>query len=199
MNAYVERFVRFCNSDFGKELVRKEAEYVYNELKDYERILDIGCGIGSFEQNLPDLNIIGLDVSEEMLEEARKRSDKIFVQGNAEQLEFEDSTFNAVFTVTTLEFLDNYQAAVKEMARVTRPKGKILVLMLNPKSEYFSEETKKPDDYFKRIKHANPREIKDCISQFYTITTEESFLGIRGRHIFDTGEGDMLACTWLLG
>jgi ubiquinone/menaquinone biosynthesis C-methylase UbiE len=121
MNVDVERFVRFCDSEFGKKVMKREAEYVYNELKNCEKILDVGCGICSFEQNLPNLNVIGLDISEEMLEEARKRSDKAFVQGNAEKLKFEDSTFDAVFTVATLEFLDDYQKAVKEIARVTKP------------------------------------------------------------------------------
>jgi len=186
MNTYVEKFVRFCDSEFGKKVMRKEADYVYNELRNCEKILDVGCGIGSFEQNLPSLNIIGLDISEEMLEIARRRSDKIFVQRNVEHLQFEDSTFDAVFTVTTLEFLDDHNKAVREIARVTKQYGKILAMMLNPKSEYFKEEIKKPGDYFLKIKNTNPKEIRDCISQFYIIAREEYFLGIRGQHIFDT-------------
>jgi len=188
MNADIEKFVRFCDSEFGKKVMKREAEHIYNELGSCEKILDVGCGIGSFEQNLPTLNIIGLDISDEMLEEARKRSDKTFVQGNAEKLEFKDSTFDAVFTVTTLEFLEDYRKAVKEMARVTKPDGKILVMMLNPKSEYFRQEIKKASDYFRRIKHTDPKEIRDYISQFYTITKEEKFLGIRGKRIFDSDE-----------
>ena len=62
MNAYIEKFIQFCDSDFGKKVMKKEAEYVYNELRNYSNILDIGCGLGSFEQNLPSLNIIGLDI-----------------------------------------------------------------------------------------------------------------------------------------
>ncbi len=185
---YIEKFVEFCDSEFGKKVMKKEAEYVYNELKKYGKILDVGCGLGSFEQNLPTLNIIGLDVSREILEKARKRSDKTFVQGKAEKLQFKDSTFDAVFTITTLEFLDDYQDAVKEMARVTKLKGKILVMLLNPKSEYFREEIKKPGDYFKRIKHHDLKEIRDYISQFYMIVKEEKFLGIRGNHIFNTDD-----------
>jgi len=168
--------------------MKKEAEYVYNELRDCEKILDVGCGIGSFEQNLPSLNIIGLDSSEEMLEEARRRSDKTFILGNAERMKFKDSAFDAVFTVTTLEFLDDYRKAVKEIARVTKHHGKILVMMLNPESEYFKEEIKKPADYFRRIKHTDLKEIRVFISQFYAITKEEYFLGIRGQHIFDTSD-----------
>jgi ubiquinone/menaquinone biosynthesis C-methylase UbiE len=188
MSADTERFVRFCDSEFGKKVMKKEADYVHEELRDYGRILDVGCGIGSFEQNLPSLNITGLDISEEMLEEARRRSDKTFVQGRAEELQFEDSTFDAVFTITTLEFLEDYWKAVKEIARVTKPKGKILVMILNPESEYFREETKKPGDYFRRIKHTNLEEFRDLISHFYAITKEEKFLGIRGHHIFDTSD-----------
>jgi len=90
--------------------------------------------------------------------------DKTFVQGNAEELGFKDSAFDAVFTVTTLEFLKNYRKAVKETARVTKPNGKILVMMLNPKSEYFRQEIKKPGDYFSGIKHTDPKEIRDYIS-----------------------------------
>ena len=95
MNADVKRFVRFYDSELGKKITKREAEYVYNELRNYGKILDVGCGIGSFEQNLPSLNIIGLDISEEMVEEARKRSDKVLIQGNAEDLMFKDSTFDA--------------------------------------------------------------------------------------------------------
>jgi ubiquinone/menaquinone biosynthesis C-methylase UbiE len=92
MSTYLKKYVRFCESEFGKKIMQREAEYIYSELKDCETILDVGCGIGSFEQNLPNLNIIGLDISEEMLEEARKRIDKTFFQGNVEDLKFEDST-----------------------------------------------------------------------------------------------------------
>jgi len=188
MSADVEKFVRFYNSEFGKKVMEKEAEYVCKELRNCEQILDVGCGIGSFEQYLPNLNITGLDSSKEMLEEARKRSDKTFILGNAEDLKFKDSTFDAVFTVTTLEFLGSYKKAVEEIVRVTKQRGKILAMMLNPESEYFKEEIKKPGDYFKKVKHVNPEKIGAHISHFYTITKEEYFLGIRSQNIFDTGD-----------
>src|SRR3989338_4085116 len=121
----VEKFVRFCRTDFGKSLLEKEAEYVYQELRSCQKILDVGCGIGTFEQRLASLDITGLDHSEEMLEEARKRSDKTFVLGTAESLDFDDSTFDAVFYVATLEFVTDYQKAIQEAYRVTKPNGKL--------------------------------------------------------------------------
>src|SRR4030042_6164409 len=63
MSTDVERFARFCDSEFGKSIMKKEVEYVYNELRNCEEILDVGCGIGSFEENLSSLNIVGLDSS----------------------------------------------------------------------------------------------------------------------------------------
>lgn len=188
MNTDTEKFIRFCDSEFGRKVLKKEARYVYDKLENSEKILDVGCGIGSFEQNLPSLGIIGLDVSEEMLKEARKRSDKSFVRGDAQRLGFKDAAFDGVFTVTTLEFLDNYQKAVKEIARVTKPHGKIVAMMLNPNSEYSREEMKKPGDYFRRIKHTNPKDIRDYLSHFYTIIKAEYFLGIKGKDTLDTND-----------
>ncbi len=188
MNTDVEKFVRFCESDFGKRVLEKEAECIYRELKDYKAILDIGCGIGSFEQKLQDSNITGLDSSIEMLEEAKRRSNKTFVLGNAEILDFGDSSFDAVFYVTTLEFLDNYQRAIQEAYRVTKLNGKLLVMMLNPESEYFHEHFQRNDSYFRRIKHTDLREIKEYVQRFYQIKKEEYFLGIRGQQIFDSSD-----------
>jgi ubiquinone/menaquinone biosynthesis C-methylase UbiE len=199
MKADVAKFVRFCDSLLGKQILRKEAAYIYNELQGSETILDVGCGIGSFEQHLPTLNIIGLDISEDMLEEARKRSDKTFIQGNATDLEFHDSTFDAVFTVTTLEFLDDYQKAVQEIARVTNPRGKLVVMMLNPHSEYFRENVRRPGDYFQRIKHTNTKEMREYVSRFYVIRKEDLFLGIQGEQVFKTDDENFASLYVLVG
>lgn len=184
----VEKFVRFYESDFGKRILAKEAEYINRELGGCEKILDIGCGTGQFEQKLAALDITGLDISEEMIAEARKRSDKEFVVGDAGSLELEDSSFDAVFFVATLEFIDDYKRAIREARRVTRPHGKLLVLMLNPESQYFREQAADEDSYFRRVRHTNIGEIKGCISQFYKVIKEEYFLGIRDNDIFETSD-----------
>ena len=194
-----EKFVRFYETNFGKRILELEAEYIYQELKDCQKILDVGCGIGSFEYNLPKLDITGLDNSEEMLDEARKRSDKTFVLGNAENLDFDDSSFNAVFYVATLEFLSNYQKAIQEARRVTKPGGKLIVMMLNSESEYFHEHAQKKDSYFRKIKHTDLEEIRGCISKFYHILREEYFLGIRGQQIFDTHDKRLASLYVIVG
>jgi len=188
MDEDVEKFIKFCSSDFGKRVLEREAEYIRRELIGYQKILDVGCGIGQFEQKLQNLNITGLDNSEEMLIEARKRSDKKFILGNAEKLRFKDSSFDAVFYVTTLEFIDDYKKSIDEAVRVLEPEGKLVVMLLNPESEYFKAHMQKEDSYFRKIKHTNLMEIKSYISKFYQISKEEYFLGIRGQQVFDSSD-----------
>ena len=181
----VDKFVRFCSSDFGRKILEKETNYLYKELRDYKRILDIGCGIGQFEERLSQLNITGLDNSEAMLEEARKRSDKGFVLGNGERLEFPDWSFDAIVYITTLEFVDDYKKAINEAVRVLEPKGKLVVMMLNPESEYFKAHMQKEDSYFRRMRHKNLQGIERYISRFFSVHSEY-FLGIKGQEVFDS-------------
>ncbi|MEE8570271.1 MAG: methyltransferase domain-containing protein, partial [Candidatus Bathyarchaeia archaeon] len=104
-----------------------------------------------------------------------------------------------VFSVTTLEFLDEYRKAIKEIVRVTKPKGKLLVMMLNPQSEYFRENVQKPGDYFQRIKHTNTEEIRDYVSRFYEISKEEFFLGIQEQRVFKTDDEKLASLYVLVG
>jgi ubiquinone/menaquinone biosynthesis C-methylase UbiE len=184
----VEKFIRFCATEFGKKILQCEAAYIERELSACRKILDVGCGIGSFEQHLPNLNITGLDISEDMLQEARVRSEKDFVQGNAEQMEFASAIFDAVFTVATLEFLDDPQAAIREIARVTQHQGKLIAMILNPESNYFHKQVAKPGDYFTRMKHRDLHNLIEAITQAYTITKTEYFLGIDGTTVFETSD-----------
>lgn len=186
MNAEVARFIRFYESPRGQQILQKEAAYLYHALQGCDAILDVGCGIGVFEQQLPTLNIVGVDISEAMVEEARRRSTKTFLQGDAMDLPFPNEAFDAVFTVTTLEFLEDDQRAVQEMGRVTRPQGRLIVMMINPHSDYFRENVQRPGDYFQRIRHTDLAEIREHIAHVYAIEKEEYFLRIQGDHVGET-------------
>ena len=188
----IEKFMRFYESEFGKKVLVKETEYLKNELRGRRNILDVGCGVGYFEEMLPDLNITGLDSSNEALEEARKRSGKKFVLSDAGSLPFPDGSFDGAFTVTTLEFLEDYKKAVDEVARVLESGGKFVTMMLNPESEYFRYHVSRPGSYFRRIKHLCPKEIEGYISKLFT-ATGEYFLGIRGQEVFDTRDRNLAA------
>jgi ubiquinone/menaquinone biosynthesis C-methylase UbiE len=62
------------------------------------RTLDVACGTGFLTRHLPG-EVVGLDQSESMLEEARRQAPGTeFVQGDALELPFEDGSFGRVFT-----------------------------------------------------------------------------------------------------
>ena len=98
-----------------------------------ETILDIGCGTGSNLLFLlkMGLDITGLDPSPYMLDIASRRighrSD--LHRGYAENLPFEDNSFNHACLVTTLEFVDNPRKALEEAFRVT--KDRVFIGVLN--------------------------------------------------------------------
>jgi ubiquinone/menaquinone biosynthesis C-methylase UbiE len=194
----VKKFTKFYESDFGRKVLQLEANYLRSELSGRRRILDVGCGIGYFEEMLPELNITGLDSSKEMLEEVRRRSDKKFVLGDAENLDFPAKSFDAVFMVTTLEFVKNYAKAIDETARVLVSGGKLVLMILNPESEYFKEHVRKKDSYFVKIKHTNLKEVERYIQKLF-VASGEYFLGIQGLDVFDTNNKSLAALYVIKG
>lgn len=98
-----------------------------------ETVLDIGCGTGA--SLLPflekGLQATGIDPSPYMLDIAKKNlgSRVDFHRGFAEDLPFDDNSFNYACLVTTLEFVDDYQKALEEACRVA--KDKIFIGVLN--------------------------------------------------------------------
>jgi ubiquinone/menaquinone biosynthesis C-methylase UbiE len=109
------------------------------------------------------------------------------VLGDAQDLDFANQSFDAIFMVTTLEFVENYKKAVEEATRVLAPKGKLVIMMLNPESEYFKSHMSKENSYFRRIRHTNLKGVKNYISKFFG-TSEEYFLEIKNQEVFTTNK-----------
>ena len=99
-----------------------------------QRVLDIGTGDGQYAIHaaLRGAQVTALDSSQEMLEAARHRADQQGVHlalqlGNASKLPFRDDAFDVVLAVTVLCLVPNAELAVREMARVLRPGGRLLL------------------------------------------------------------------------
>ena len=94
-----------------------------------ERILDLAAGA----------EVVACDLSEGMIEVGRERHPEIeFVHGNAMDLDFEDGSFDAVTISWGLRNIPDPQLALREMARVVRPRGRLVVLEFStPPSRVF--------------------------------------------------------------
>jgi SAM-dependent methyltransferase len=95
--------------------------------------LDVGCGEGRFCRMLKSAGVraTGIDPTPAMLEAARQRDpDGDYRLGNAESLEFGDASFDLVVSYITLVDIPDFRTAIREMARVLRPGGSLLMANL---------------------------------------------------------------------
>ena len=105
------------------------------QIKDDALVLDVGCGTGRWLRRYSErgLRPVGVDATEGMVQRAAGSGLKCpLVVGLAQSLPFDDAAFDLVSAVTVIQhILPTYQAdALKEMTRVLRPGGHLLLLEL---------------------------------------------------------------------
>jgi demethylmenaquinone methyltransferase / 2-methoxy-6-polyprenyl-1,4-benzoquinol methylase len=145
---------------------RKKAVKMLKEIKP-QRILDIATGTGDFAIESLSLNpkeVVGLDISEGMLEKGREKMIKrkidhiISMQlGDSENIPYEDNYFDALTVGFGVRNFENLEEGLSEMLRVVRPGGKILILEFSkpkkfPVKQYYAFHSKYIIPFFgKRI------------------------------------------------
>lgn len=108
-----------------------------------QRILDLACGTGDFsiaiaERAHAETQIMGMDIAEEMLRQMERKLRKAglqhkirMLQGNAECLPFESNGMDVVSIAFGIRNFGNREAALKEIGRVLKPGGKLVILELS--------------------------------------------------------------------
>lgn len=106
-------------------------------LKKGHRVLDIGCGVGHEVQRIQQLVgndglVVGVDKSEGMIEEAKKRAHELnlpvkYYIDDANSLNLNDNSFDACRAERVLLYLKDPKNAVSEMIRVLAPNGKLAI------------------------------------------------------------------------
>lgn len=104
----------------------------YNLTAD-SRILDVGCGMAhllyEFTQVVPGISVKGIDISHYALEHAKEEVRDQLQYGEAQNLPFEDNSFDLVISLATLHNLKIYDLknAVQEIERVSKKDSYIMV------------------------------------------------------------------------
>ena len=124
--------------------------------KEIYKILDVGTGSGDFIAVLKDVFpktlITGVDPDTESLREAaNKYPDFSFVEMCAENLKFVDNSFDLASISMALHHLPDIQTALKEMQRVVKPGGWIIV------NELFSDNLNAAQEVHKMFHHFRSR------------------------------------------
>ncbi|MDF2433516.1 MAG: hypothetical protein JWP44_3147 [Mucilaginibacter sp.] len=148
-----------------------------------KQFLDIGCGTGNYTIVLSNrgLNFTGVEPSENMLREARKRDGKInWLQGSAERIPANDDTFDGVIATLTIHHWTGLEQSFKEIYRVTKQNGTVVLFTSTPEqmkgywlNYYFPDMLKSS-----MIQMPALDVITDALTSagFADITTEEYFV-----------------------
>ncbi|HKE43222.1 MAG TPA: methyltransferase domain-containing protein [Steroidobacteraceae bacterium] len=106
-------------------------------LKSGQRVVDIACGTGLVTRGAalavgPSGHVVGVDISEQMIETARLRaaaqgfSNVIFARMGAENLALPDASFDVALCALGLMYVPDPLLAIREMQRVVRPGGRVV-------------------------------------------------------------------------
>ena len=103
-----------------------------------ERVLEVGPGAGYYTLPVaewlgPDGRLDVVDVQQEMLDHTLRRAREAGIEtivparGDAQELPYEDGAFDAAYLVTVLGEIPDQDAALRELRRVLRPEGRLVI------------------------------------------------------------------------
>jgi ubiquinone/menaquinone biosynthesis C-methylase UbiE len=100
-----------------------------------QRAIDVACGPGIVAEVLAQDagEVIACDITPEMLARAAQRFERAgltnarCIPGTAESLPFDDGSFDVVFTRSSIHHFPNPDLALREMVRVMRPSGRVII------------------------------------------------------------------------
>ncbi|MBT3312114.1 MAG: methyltransferase domain-containing protein [Desulfobacterales bacterium] len=121
-------------------VVRRSAVFESLNLSTGEKVLDVGCGGGFYTYEAAQFvgstgQVCAIDISEDQIGAARQKcTDFPWVECRAADvldLPYEDSAFDAIYGVQVLEFVANADDGLKELLRVLKPGGRLVILSTN--------------------------------------------------------------------
>ena len=106
-----------------------------------ELLLDLACGTGAVPELVAPrgVDVVGLDIAPALIEQAKERAterglDIDYRVGDAEALDLDDASFDVVTSTCGVMFAPDHAAIARELARVTRPSGRIGLACWTPDS-----------------------------------------------------------------
>ena len=169
-DGWPEMYDQWFRTPIGRLVKMYECELLMDLLSPEggDTILDAGCGTGVFTLDVLGTGprVVAVDISLPMLVRTREKAvgcPASVVAGDMMALPFADETFDKVVSVTALEFIEDGKGAVRELFRVTKRGGRIVVATLNRLSPWAARRAAqartKPDSIFKRAIFRSPEEI----------------------------------------
>lgn len=118
----------YSEQDLADEFLNMRREFAE---KSEGKLLDAGCGHGRDSKffNQIGLSVVGVDISEGLIDIARERSEAKFKVMGLRDLNFPDESFDSVWASASVFFMspEDMQTAIDEFSRVLRPGGRLFI------------------------------------------------------------------------
>lgn len=118
---------------YNGKVYRATGKAVAEEIAPDDHVLECACGTGAISVCVAPLcaKLIATDFSNGMLKQTAKKVKRFtnveVVRADIIKLDFADNSFDKVIAGNVIHLLDNPQAVVKELVRVCKPNGKVVV------------------------------------------------------------------------
>ncbi len=136
----------------------------------FKKVIDLGCGsgYGSAELARKAEQVMGVDVSEEAVREARERyalPNLQFEVASVDRLPFADGSFQLGVCFEVIEHLENYRDLLAEARRVLAPGGQLVIS--TPNLEFYAESRKKDGPNPFHVHEFRYHEFREVLSEFF--------------------------------
>jgi len=128
---YLKKTDKFPQSVYHK-VKHDIAGSMFGLLAPQALVLDAGCGIGNITAKYcPGYTIIGIDEQFSSIEYCKQNCAGKYIQSSLYNVPFKDNVFDSIFFLDAIEHLKDPLLALKELARVLKPKASILICTMN--------------------------------------------------------------------
>jgi ubiquinone/menaquinone biosynthesis C-methylase UbiE len=152
-----------------------------------KQLLEIGCGTGHWSRYFSDkgFEITGIDISAKMIKIANKKNIPHcrFQTADGQNLSFFDNSFDAAAAITVLEFSKNPEKIISEMVRCVKPKGRLLLGVLNSLSAYNQKRQKNINGVYAYGRLFSPRQLKNLLERFGAVKMQIAGFVLRNKRL----------------
>jgi ubiquinone/menaquinone biosynthesis C-methylase UbiE len=131
MDEYYSSIAPGYDALYGAEQDEKLREFLRRaHIPTKGRILDIGCGTARSAQSFPHLDWHGVEPAQGLVDRAPQSARPYIILARGEALPFNDNEFDVVLSLTALQNYDDAEQGIREMGRVVKSDGILLVSFL---------------------------------------------------------------------